>query len=99
MNYYCQTIKLFTKYIYRFIIVKNKNSYTNKASKINTGNNPLLFFGLSGISVVFPVIRVFPVNLGTPGLLTNCVILTLGYELALWSVSKFKAIKYKQNDW
>ena len=25
----------------------------------------LLFFGLSGISVVFPVIRVFPVNLGT----------------------------------
>ena len=40
-------------------------SYTNKASKINTGNNPLLFFGLSGISVVFPVIRVFPVSLGT----------------------------------
>ena len=25
---------------YRFIIVKNKNSYTNKASKINTGNKP-----------------------------------------------------------
>ena len=47
------------------IIVKNKKSYTNKASKINTGNNPLLFFGLSGISVVFPVIRVFPVSLGT----------------------------------
>ena len=37
-------------------------SYTNKASKINTGNNPLLFFGLSGISMVFPVIRVFPVS-------------------------------------
>ena len=28
-------------------------------------NISLLFFGLSGISVVFPVIRVFPVNLGT----------------------------------
>ena len=41
------------------------DSYTNMASKINTGNNPLLFFGLSGISVVFPVIRVFPVSLGT----------------------------------
>ena len=27
--------------------------------------NSLLFFGLSGISVVFPVIQVFPVNLGT----------------------------------
>ena len=27
--------------------------------------NFLLFFGLSGISAVFPVIRVFPVNLGT----------------------------------
>ena len=26
--------------------------------------NSLLFFGLSGISAVFPVIRVFPVNLG-----------------------------------
>ena len=47
------------------MIVKNKNSYTNKASKINTGNNPLLFFGRSCISVVFPVIRVFPVSLGT----------------------------------
>ena len=57
--------KMISKYIYRFIIVKNKNSYTNKASKINTGNYPLLFFGLSGISVVFPVIRVFPVSLGT----------------------------------
>ena len=57
---------MISKYIYRFIIVKNKNSYTNKACKINTGNNPLLFFGLSGISVVFPVIRVFPVSLGTP---------------------------------
>ena len=45
--------------------LKQKKSYTNKASKINTGNNPLLFFGLSGISVVFPVIRVFPVSLGT----------------------------------
>ena len=56
---------MISKYIYRFIIVKNKNSYTNKACKINTGNNPLLFFGLSGISVVFPVIRVFPVSLGT----------------------------------
>ena len=29
------------------------------------GGGSLLFFGLSGISVVFPVIRVFPVNLGT----------------------------------
>ena len=28
-------------------------------------NVSLLFFGLSGISAVFPVIRVFPVNLGT----------------------------------
>ena len=28
-------------------------------------NISLLFFGLSGISAVFPVIRVFPVNLGT----------------------------------
>ena len=27
--------------------------------------NSLLFFGISSISVVFPVIRVFPVNLGT----------------------------------
>ena len=35
---------------YRFIIVKNKNSYTNKASKINTGNNP-------DYSLVFPVFR------------------------------------------
>ena len=61
---------MISKYIYRFIIVKNKNSYTNKACKINTGNNPLLFFGLSGISVVFPVIRVFPVSLGTPISLT-----------------------------
>ena len=60
--------KMISKYIYRFIIVKNKNSYTNKASKIDTGNNPLLFFGLSGISVVFPVIRVFPVSLGTPNI-------------------------------
>ena len=59
--------KMISKYIYRFIIVKNKNAYTNKACKISTGNNPLLFFGLSGISVVFPVIRVFPVNLGTLG--------------------------------
>ena len=58
--------KMISKYIYRFMIVKHKNSYTNKACKINTGNNPLLFFGLSGISVVFPVIRVFPVSLGTP---------------------------------
>ena len=57
--------KMISKYIYRFIIVKNKNSYTNKPCKINTGNNPLLFFGLSSISVVFPVIRVFPVSLGT----------------------------------
>ena len=57
--------KMISKYIHRFIIVKNKNFYTNKACKINTGNNPLLFFGLSGISVVFPVIRVFPVSLGT----------------------------------
>ena len=57
--------KMISKYIYRFIIVKNKNSCTNKPCKINTGNNPLLFFGLSGISVVFPVIRVFPVSLGT----------------------------------
>ena len=58
--------KMISKYIYRFILVKkNKNSYTNKACKINTGNNPLLFFGLSGISVVFLVIRVFPVSLGT----------------------------------
>ena len=56
---------MISKYIYHFIIVKKKKSYTNKASKINTGNNPLLFFGLSGISVVFPVIRVFPVSLGT----------------------------------
>ena len=56
---------MISKYIYLFIIVKNKNSYTNKACKINTGNNPLLFFGLSGISVVFPVIRVFRVSLGT----------------------------------
>ena len=57
--------KMISKYIYRFIFVKNKNSYTNKACKINTGNNHLLFLGLSGISVVFPVIRVFPVSLGT----------------------------------
>ena len=41
--------KMISKYIYSFIIVKNKNSYTNKACKINTGNNPLLCFGLSGI--------------------------------------------------
>ena len=27
--------------------------------------NSILFFGLSGISAVFPVIRVFPINLGT----------------------------------
>ena len=33
-------IKMISKYIYRFIIVKNKNSYTNKACKINKGNNP-----------------------------------------------------------
>ena len=59
---------MISKYIYCFIIVKNKNSYTNKACKINTGNNPLLFFGLSGISVVFPVIRVFLVSLGTPSI-------------------------------
>ena len=44
-------------HIYCFIIVKNKNSYTNKASKINTGNNPPIilwsfryFGGLSGNS-------------------------------------------------
>ena len=35
--------KMISKYIYHFIIVKKK-SYTNKANKINTGNNPLLFF-------------------------------------------------------
>ena len=63
--------KMISKYIYRFIIVKNKNSYTNKACKINTGNNPLLFFGLSGISVVFPVIQVFPVSLGTLSAMRN----------------------------
>ena len=62
--------KMISKYIYRFIIVENKNSYTNKACKINTGNNPLLFFGLSGISLVFPIIRVFPVSLGTRSSLT-----------------------------
>ena len=49
--------KMISKYIYRFIIVKNKNSYTNKACKINTGNNPPIiiwsfryFGGISGLS-------------------------------------------------
>ena len=49
--------KMISKYIYRFIIVKNKNSYTNKVCKINTGNNPPIilwsfryFCGLSGNS-------------------------------------------------
>ena len=77
--------KMISKYIYRFIIVKNKNSYTNKACKINTGNTPLLFFGLSGISVVFPVIRVFPVSLGTRFLASRPI---LSYHAAVICVYK-----------
>ena len=42
-------------------------------------NVSLLFFGLSGISAVFPVIQVFPVTLGTDlGLIHYLIVVALG---------------------